>query len=578
MTTSRPSRRTLVTIAILGVAGVVVWMAVAYANFYQIENPDHSSHLPAALEALTWILVGELAWARRPANPLGRWMIAVGFLSYVYVIGLVATPLTRTLGDRLGQLSVVVIALVFLAFPNGRLRDRTDRVLMVVVTAFWAVASVLQGMVDQHPLNMLRVTDDQALVDLIFGLTHQLSAVLILVVAGHVVVHWWREGPAGRRVMTPVLWALIPYVAVVALDYIGQVVPNTLSAWAGDWMGAVIEGFALPICFLLGILRTNLARSSLPSLVQELDDGVQPGGLVAVLRRGLGDPSLRIAYPLPDGGWVDANGASVAEPRTEADRAVTPIGRPGAPVAILVHDPALSADPELVAAAGAAARMALENERLQAEVLAQLEEVRASRGRIVEAGLEARRKVERDLHDGAQQRLLALSVRLQLARHEAAGSPHLEATLDGLGRDLGTAIGELRELARGIHPAALTQGGLSAATQDLADGASIPVEVSVTSRSLLLTCESAAYFVIAEALANVTRHAAAGHAAVRVDSRRTTWWSRSPTTASAVPTWHVAAASAVSPTGSRPSVGRLELDSPPGAGTRLTARIPCASS
>ena len=191
---------------------------------------------------------------------------------------------------------------------------------------------------------------------------------------------------------------------------------------------------------------------------------------------------------------------------------VTRLERDDELLGVLVHDPAIEAeDPGLVEAVGNAARLALENERLAAEVRAQLEEVRASRLRIVEAADAERRRVERDLHDGAQQRLVALAMRLQIAKLRSPGESEL---LDEATAELETAIGEVRGLARGIHPTILTETGLAAAVDALAERTPLPVVVDIDDQRYDPQVEAAAYFVIAEALTNVARHASATEARV----------------------------------------------------------------
>ena len=156
------------------------------------------------------------------------------------------------------------------------------------------------------------------------------------------------------------------------------------------------------------------------------------------------------------------------------------ITRDGRPLAVVVHDPVLVDEHELERALGSAARLAIENEALRAEALSQLHDLRASRTRIVETADAERRRLERNLHDGAQQRLLALSYDLRLARAGAlaACDDPLVAVLDGAAVQTATALDELRELAHGIYPAILTEAGLAAALATLADGAPLPVELA----------------------------------------------------------------------------------------------------
>jgi signal transduction histidine kinase len=231
-----------------------------------------------------------------------------------------------------------------------------------------------------------------------------------------------------------------------------------------------------------------------------------------MLARSLGDPGLEVAYPLADPGrLVDATGTAV-DPVKRDGRAATSLARQGQTVAVLFHRPGLLDDPAVVDEVAAAARLALDNERLQAEVLAQLEELRASRARIVTTGDAERRRLERDLHDGAQQRLvgLALALRLARARLGAGADPDLKALLDRADERLSVAIGELRELAHGIYPAALTEEGLAAAVEALAEHTSTPITViHMPQERFPGPVETAAYFVIAETTGYMATLAAA---------------------------------------------------------------------
>jgi signal transduction histidine kinase len=304
-----------------------------------------------------------------------------------------------------------------------------------------------------------------------------------------------------------------------------------------------------------------------------------PGAVGAALARTLGDPTLEVALWLPErGAYVDASGSPFELPPSGADRAVTVLGPDATPVAALVHDPALLERRGLLQAAGAAARLALENERLQAELRAQLAELRASRKRIVSAGDEERRRLERNLHDGAQQRLLALGLALQLAHEklgpDANGAGELLDEADG---ELRAALDELRELARGIHPAVVTEHGLTAALRSIAERSPVPVELDALPETRFpAEIEAAAYFLVSEALANVAKYAEARH--VRVAVAR-----RDGSVLVEVDDDGVGGADASRGSGLRGLAdrvhaldGELQIDSPSGRGTTLRATIPCA--
>ena len=241
----------------------------------------------------------------------------------------------------------------------------------------------------------------------------------------------------------------------------------------------------------------------------ELGRGVSLGNLRAVMARTLRDPSLELAFQSPSGsGFVDGTGQPIDLPAARFDgRAVTPRGARGRDGGRPHPRPGLDAEtPGLVGAAGSVAALALENERLSAQVRAQLDEVRASRARIVEAGDAERQRIERDLHDGAQQRLVALALRLQTARATTTGAKR--APRPGDRRAAGRG-GEVRDIARGLHPPILTERGLAAALEALAERAATPVQIDDSDNRYPPSVEAAAYFVAAEALTNVDRYSAA---------------------------------------------------------------------
>jgi len=336
----------------------------------------------------------------------------------------------------------------------------------------------------------------------------------------------------------------------------------------------------LPIALLIGVLRTRLGRGAISDLVLELSRTPAPGHLRAALARALGDPSLQLALVLPGGGYVDGEGRLVELPKPDGKRSVTLIPGDGEPLAALVHDPALDhEDAGLVAAAGSAARFAIENERLQAEVRARLEEVRASRARILEAADAERRKLERDIHDGAQQRLAALALGLRLARDRAAaiGDPGLVSGIEEASGQLKQALSELRQLAQGIHPAVLTRAGIGPALRSLAEVSPVPVDiVEAPGARYPEAVEAAVYFCVSEALANVTKHAHASHASIFVREQGDQLLVR--ISDDGVGGADPADGSGLVGMGDRIAVlgGRLELSSPAGRGTVISALIPCA--
>jgi signal transduction histidine kinase len=292
------------------------------------------------------------------------------------------------------------------------------------------------------------------------------------------------------------------------------------------------------------------------------------------LARALGDPTLRLLFWV-DGRYVDLDGAPT-EP--DPSRAVTVLEYGGERFAALEHDPFLYEDRELLEAVGAAARLAVENSRLQAQLRAQLAEVRASRARIVAAGDAERRRLERDLHDGAQQRLLGIRLALRLARSRVGeDDDEVQELLREADAELMTGLDELRALARGIHPAVLTDEGLAAALASLARRATVPVEIrTMPEERLDAPVEAAAYFVASEALANVAKHAHASNVTISVT--RANGWVRLEVADDGVGGADVSLGSGLSGLRDRVEAldGHLEITSRAAAGTQLRAEFPCA--
>ena len=260
------------------------------------------------------------------------------------------------------------------------------------------------------------------------------------------------------------------------------------------------------------VAHAHRVRGALARFAAELDEAPQPGKLEAALADAVGDPTLEVAYWVTSAsGYVDASGRPTEPPRARPGRSVTPIVRADEQIALVGHDSALVAGHELAEQLGSKARMAVDSERLQAEILGQLDNLRASRARIVEASDAERRRLERNLHDAAQQRLLAVSYELKLATSAARadGDDDVASMLEKASHEVGDAIVGLRALAQGIYPAALPEAGIAPALERLADSTPIVVElVGLPDARFPLTSETAAYVTVAEAVRDaVTRSA-----------------------------------------------------------------------
>jgi signal transduction histidine kinase len=354
--------------------------------------------------------------------------------------------------------------------------------------------------------------------------------------------------------------------------------------FVGPWRLGVASGIllcllALPTAVLSVAILEALGRA-LSALVQALLHSPRAAGgpVREMLAESLGDRTLSIAYWLPDrNAFVDEAGRPVDLPDPGSGRAWTAVERNGVRVAAIVHDAALDTGPELVQAAAAAAALALDNERLKADLRARVEELRVSRVRIVEAGDAARRRLERDLHDGAQQQLVSLALDLRLLKARLRDTD-AEPMVDALAEKLAAALADLRELARGIHPAILTDRGLGPAIEALANRVPVPVECEVEVHERLSgPIEAAAYFVVAEALTNIVKYADA--TAARVVVRRAADLVTVQVDDDGRGGARIGAGSGLRGLQDRLSAldGTLAVESPTGGGTRLRARIPCGA-
>jgi PAS domain S-box-containing protein len=604
----------------------------------------------------------------------------------------------------LSNLAFIPFAALVLAFPSGRLAPRPDRLLVAATAAFVLVGPPLLLLFADEPpscgdscaSSVIVVHRSPTIEHAIDIAGSVVAAVLIALIVAVLVRRWRAASVALRRILLPVYLAGVGTLVLL-------LVSNALSSFssgAADALGPVfLLLFAMvPVAFLLGILRSRLARGSVAGLAVALGQGRH---LRAAIAEAIGDPTLELAYCVDDDNrFVDREGRRFDLPEDGSGRAATMVQLEGRRIGALVHDASLrEEEPELVDSVAATVALALDNERLQAELQAQYdflttivdtapslltsldpegrirnlnpatveasgydsetqvrgrffwdvyidegereaviarfhaaapghapaeyenvftnargerrviawrsapvlddtgkvvrivagglditerkrqeEELRASRTRLVAAGDDARRRLERNLHDGAQQRLVSLSVALRLAQSKLVSDPAAAGELlDQAGDELAVALEELRELARGIHPAVLTDRGLEAALRSLADRTPIPVDVHTTERSLPDPIAAAAYYVVSEAIANVVKHARASSVEVDVSAPngRVVVQVADDGVGGADP----GAGTGLRGLADRVAVleGRLRIESPPAGGTRVVAEIPLES-
>jgi len=464
---------------------------------------------------LAYVLCGLIAWSRRPESRLGPLMVAAGFAPFASSLSAADAEVPHTVGEVVRVLPVPVFLHVFLAYPSGRLERSSERVLIgtayVSTVGLGLARMMLGGSGSDH---LIELANRPGAADVAHRARSLVVGVVVLIGVGLLLLRLRDAGRSIRR-SRALLGSFVLALVLLAVSSAVMVVQGSpAKPLALVTFGAI--GLA-PVAFLIGLLRVRLARSAVADLFVELRSDPAPDELRDALARVLGDPSLALVYWLPEhGSYADAEGRPV-EPERAEGRAVTFIDSAGAPVAALLHDPALEDEPELLAAATAAAGIALENARLHTEVNARVQELEGSRARVIEAGQAERKRLERNLHDGAQQRLVALSLELSLLDKQLAQQPDAKARLEAARREIALSLEELRDLSRGLHPAVLSAHGLPVALESLLAHSSVPVALSVELEGRVAEpAEVAAYFVVSESLANIAKHARATSASVRI--------------------------------------------------------------
>jgi signal transduction histidine kinase len=558
------------------------WLA-ADRTFY----PYQTASAPLAL-LVGWSFIGSgLAASRvRPDNPLGKAMVLTGFAWFASFLTDAHQEGWFTVGLAVQELYLIGVGYVIVTFPSGRLRTTLERVLIFSATALLTVvqlAWVLTWNGDAcdagprcPPADALGIAPNADVANALSQVQRIGGLILALVAVGLVVVRFARATVAQRRNVAPVAWAGSATLAVVAFSALNDALGEPLGQFPKQLLFVALA--SLPVAVLFVLVQRRLARAAVAGLVVELGDRDVATDLRQALARALGDPSLEVAYWFPEAGrYVDSDGRAVELPPADSGRLTSVVERGGQPVAALIHDPALKENAELIDSVCAAAAMTLENERLQAELRARLSDLQASRARLVDATEAERRRIERDLHDGTQQRLVSLAMSLGLLETKLPADPEAAKPIAQEARAaLAVALEELRELSQGIHPAVLTERGLGAALEELADRAALPayLEVSIDERPSAAV-EAAAYFVVSEALTNAAKHSHASE--VRVAAQRAGGLLTVEVQDNGIGGAVLVGGSGLRGLTDRVEAlgGRLTVSSPPGRGTSLRADIPC---
>ena len=575
------ARRETLLVAAAAAAGMgAAWLAAG-----RVFEPYQTADWPLAL-LVGWSFVGSglVAWRQSPRNRLGPAMVFTGFAWFATFLTDAHGRWPFTVGTALQSVYLVGFVFIVLTFPSGRLQGRLDRALIWAAIALVSVVQIVSLLFSDSaavlcsgcPSNAFEITRNDGVANGMLQGQRVGGALLALLTVALLVRRWRAASRPQRRSVAPVLWAGSATIVVLAVSIVNDVVGEPLGQ-AAKWVLSAVFA-AVPLAVLVVLLQRRLARSSIAGLVVELGERTQGSDLRDALARALGDPSLELAYWFAVGNrYVDGEGRAVELPAEGGPRVATAIERGGEPVAALVHDPALVENLELVESVCAAAALTLENERLQAELRARLVELRASRGRLVEAGASERRRIERDLHDGAQQRLISIAMSLGLAEARLPDDPLSAVPIVREAREsLGLALSELRELSQGIYPSILNERGLAAALDDLARSAALPVALhSHLPSRLPAPVEAAAYFVVSEALANAAKHSHGSD--VRVAAAIL-----GASLVLEVADDGIGGAGGTDGTGLRGLADRVEalggtftVTSPPGRGTTIKAELPC---
>jgi signal transduction histidine kinase len=493
------------------------------------------SGLTAALTIATGlglVAAGLVTAFSRPTGRIGDLAVLAGLVWFapVWVGWDKGPPLVRSLAMLAAGFAFPLLLHLVLAYPSGQLHGTAARMLVAAAYLETMVVALGRALFRNpffDPNCWANCTDNSFLVRSLPQLARAIELAdrwfTVAAAAALVAVLGWRllrdSGPA-RRALLPVAPAAILLAGAVTAHAVALQRRPLEDPSDPAFRTIFALGCTAVILLAAGLVwatvRTRSQRRAVARIATNLGQAPPPGSLQAGLAQAVGDPELRIAYWLPDAEhYVDATGRPVPEPAAAPGRVITTLVRDGGRIAVVSHTAAL---PELERELGAAVRLALENERLQAEALAQLDQLRASRVRIVETGDSERRRLERDLHDGAQQRLLALSYDLRLARAqaEADGDAPTGSLLTEATGQAQTALDELRELAHGIYPAILAEAGLAPALATLADAAPLPVELRDAAEGRYpAEVETCAYVLVAEALQDAAGRDAS-HATVSV--------------------------------------------------------------
>lgn len=524
----------------------------------------------------SFVVVGAALWTRYRSKLIGGLAIAVGLGIFLPDIRWFEGSVPWTLGSMLTDVHLVLLAWLVLAFADGRL-DRAERGYVAFLSAYFVVLAVVGHLFEdprpgcqECPASFMLIRPDAELNDLIWGVGQVGNLILVGVLVALIIRKRNSSSQAARRALSPVIWALWPIALALVLAFLEPLVGFGESGGKAVLMIERLALIAFPAALVVGIVRSRLDQARVGDLALALEDAITSTELEARIGEAMGDPTARLVFLSERGdGLIDTRGRTI---HVGADRSQAVIrAGDGTDIGAIVYDPAV--DETLAASVSAAATLAVRNEGLRAELRRHLLEVERSRERIAEAAMDERRRIERDLHDGAQQGLLALGARLGSIRGKADGE--MGRLLDEAIEDLRSTVDSLRDLARGVHPPILTDRGLAPAIETLAERSPVPVHVDVEPDRFRPAVEAAAYFLVAEALTNAARHARA--TSVRIAAFCMDGWLHVEVSDDGDGGAEMNGGTGLQGLQDRVEAvgGQMQVSSPLGEGTTLRAKLPC---
>jgi signal transduction histidine kinase len=563
---------------------VTAWTAAASSIYV---SPSEQALFRAAAVGAYWA-VGMYTWWRRPDSRLGPAITTLALAYAAMSLTASAVPLVFTIGQVIWVAAIVFTAYVYLCYPRGQLESGLERWFIrgyaFSTAAIWALiltlspklpsGGALQDCGTRCPHNALQIAGDGATGNALITVFNIEFTIALIGIAMLIFHKAWSASSRRRRAIMPLAGVFIASIIVFVIGLF--VLPTHPDARAPLRIANGLLTLAVPIAIFAGQLRGDVFAAVRLSRIAVRASGrkLTPVAVEMAIADALGDSTLQLALWAPDrGAYTDIDGKPVEVPIASNQRGVTYVTHGDQPVAALVHDPLLEADTGVGEAVAATSLMMLDNARL-------VQELRASRSRLVETAERERRRVEQDLHDGAQQRLIAIQIRIQMARDLAEGEM-LAKQLDLIQREAVAALEELRSLARGIYPPTLHNSGPAVALRSFA--LSAPISVEVTDHGIgraSEAVEAAIYFCAHEAIQNAAKHAGPG-ASATVSLARRMDRIELVISDSGVGMPSAAPAAGFGITSMRDRIeavsGHFEIVSAPGRGTLVRATIPDAA-